>query len=166
MDINKLVKKLEKQPDFEVVKELINSSNKQELNIKLKNGNINLMLTMTGYCLDKYENKNATYKIDNMIVLYGLTHENNLFKILIESNTNKNYDCNFTTEVLLRVLLNNTIGKNKTIEELYQELNEEYKESAKQDLGDDKFRWVAVTLEFENNKSQINNTKGENRNGR
>lgn len=149
MDINKLVKKLEKQPDFEVVKELINSSNKQELNIKLKNGNINLMLTMTGYCLDKYENQNATYKIDNMIALYGLTNENRLFKILINSNTNKNYDCNFTTEVLLRVLLNNTLDKNKTIEEFYQELKKAYEESLKQDLGDDKLRWVEVTLEVE-----------------
>lgn len=166
MDINKLVKKLEKQPDFEVVKELINSSNKQELNIKLKNGNINLMLTMTGYCLDKYENQNATYKIDNMIALYGLTNENRLFKILINSNTNKNYDCNFTTEVLLRVLLNNTIDKNKTIEEFYQELKKAYEESTKQDLGNDKLRWVEVTLEFENNKSQIKNTEGANRNGR
>lgn len=149
MDINKLVKKLEKQPDFEVVKELINSSNKQELNIKLKNGNINLMLTMTGYCLDKYENQNATYKIDNMIALYGLTNENRLFKILINSNTNKNYDCNFTTEVLLRVLLNNTLDKNKTIEEFYQELKKAYEESLKQDLGDAKLRWVEVTLEVE-----------------
>lgn len=149
MDINKLVKKLEEMQDFEVVKELINSSNKQELNINLKNGNINLMLTMTGYCLDKYENQNATYKIDNMIALYGLTNENRLFKILINSNTNKNYDCNFTTEVLLRVLLNNTLDKNKTIEEFYQELKKAYEESLKQDLGDDKLRWVEVTLEVE-----------------
>lgn len=150
MDINNIVSKLEKETDFEVIRNLINNQNTQELNINLKNGSIKLMLTMSGYCLDKYENQNTTYKIDNMIALYGFTHETKLFKILIESDTNKNYDCNFTTEVLLKVLINEVIGKNKTIEELYQELKEEYKKSIEQDLGDDKFRWAEVTLEFEN----------------
>lgn len=150
MDINNIVAKLEKVTDFEVIKNLINNQNTQELNINLKNGNINLMLTMTGYCLDKYENQKSSYKIDNLIALYGVTNENSLFKILIETDTNKNYDCNFTTEVLLKVLINEVIGKNKTIEEVYQELKEAYKESIKQDLGDDKFRWAEVTLEFEN----------------
>lgn len=150
MDINNIVAKLEKITDFEVIKNLINNPNTQELNINLKNGSIKLMLTMSGYCLDKYENQKPSYKIDNLIALYGVTNENKLFKILIETDTNKNYDCNFTTEVLLKVLINEVIGKNKTIEEVYQELKEEYKESIKQELGDDKFRWAEVTLEFEN----------------
>lgn len=166
MDINNIVSKLEKETDFEVIRNLINNQNTQELNINLKNGSIKLMLTMSGYFLDKYENQKTSYKIDNLIALYGVTNENRLFKILIETDTKKNYDCNFTTEVLLTVLINKVIGKNKTIEELYQELKEEYNESIEQDLGDDKFRWAEVTLEFENNKSQIKNIKGENRNGR
>lgn len=131
MDINNIVSKLDKDIDFEVIKNLINNQNTQELNINLKNGNINLMFTMIGYCLDKYENQKSSYKIDNLIALYGVTNENKLFKILIETDTNKNYDCNFTTEVLLKVLINEVIGKNKTIEEVYQELKEAYKESIK-----------------------------------
>lgn len=128
MDINKLFDILQPKAGLVIVEEALNNEKTQDFNIKLKDGNLKLMLSNTGYYSEYDESENLTHNLDQEIILYGLTKENHLVKIRIEADTNKNFECNFIAEGLIRVLLNKTIGKNKTIEEFYQDLKKEYEQ--------------------------------------
>ena len=128
MDIKKLFDILQPKAGLVIVEEALNNKNTQDFNIELKDGNIKLMISNTGYYSETDENKNIINNLDQEITLYGLTKENHLVKIRIEADTNQNFECNFIAECLIRVLVNKTIGKNMTIEEFYQDLKKEYEQ--------------------------------------
>lgn len=133
MDINKLFDILQPKAGLVIVEDALNNEKAQDFNIELKDGNLKLMISNTGFYTEKDENENLTHNLDQEIILYGLTKENHLVKISIEADTNKNYECNFIAEGLIKVLVNKTIGKNKTIEEFYQDLKAEYNQYSSND---------------------------------